>query len=48
MITEIIALLTIVPAITAGLITAFIAIMDKFCDGVIIPVIEFIWHLFGM
>lgn len=48
MITEIIALLTIVPAIIAGLITTFIAIMDKFCDGVIIPVIEFIWHLFGM
>lgn len=48
MITEIIALLTIVPVIITGLITAFIAIMDKFCDGVIIPIIEFIWHLFGM
>lgn len=48
MITEIIALLTIVPVILGGLITVFIAIMDKFCDGVIIPIIEFIWHLFGM
>lgn len=48
MITEIILLLTIVPTIIAGLITVFIAIMDKFCDGVIIPIIEFIWHLFGM
>ena len=48
MIGEIIVLLTIVPTVLAGLITAFIAIMDKFCDGVVIPVIEFIWHLFGM
>ena len=48
MIAEIIALLTIVPVVIAGLITAFISIMDKFCDSVIIPVIEFIWHLFGM
>ena len=48
MIIEIITLLTIVPTIIAGLITLFIAIMDKFCTGVIIPVIEFILHLFGM
>lgn len=48
MITEIILLLTVVPTVLAGLITAFLCITDKFCDGVIMPVIEFILHLFGM
>ena len=48
MIIEIISLLTIVPVIITSLITAFIAIMDKFCDREKIPIIEFIWHLFGM
>ncbi len=48
MIVEIIALLTVVPTVLAGLLTAFICIADKFCDGVIMPIIEFILHLFGI
>lgn len=48
MIVEIIALLTVVPTVLAGLLTAFICIADKFCDFIIMPVIESILHLFGM
>ena len=48
MITEIILLLTVVPAALAGIATAFICICTKICEFLIFPVIDFVLHLFGM
>ena len=48
MIGEILALLTVVPAALAGIVTAFICICIKICEFLIFPVIDFVLHLFGM
>ena len=48
MFVEILALLTIVPAVLGGILTAFVCLCMKICDFIIFPVIDFVLKLFGM
>ena len=48
MIAELILLLTVVPTMLMGILTAFVCLCIKFCDFIIFPLMEFIMHLFGM
>ena len=48
MITEIILLLSVVPAVFTGIITAFVCLCIKFCDFILFPIMDFVLHLFGM
>lgn len=48
MFVEILALLTIVPAVLSGILTAFVCLCIKICDFIIFPVIDFVLKLFGM
>lgn len=45
---EIILLLTVAPVVLACLISACMWIFDEFCDFIVLPIIEFVLHLFGM
>ena len=45
---ELLALLTVVPAVLMGIATAFVCACIKIADFIIFPVMDFIIHLFGM
>ena len=48
MFVEILALLTVVPAVFVSIITAFVCLCIKICDFILFPIMDFIIHLFGM
>ena len=48
MIAELILLLTVVPTMLMGILTAFVCLCIKFCDFILFPLMDFIMHLFGM
>lgn len=45
---ELLAILTVLPTVFVGIMTAFVCVCIKICDFILFPVMDFILHLFGM